>query len=56
MYRGKTVSLVFPAYNEAENISAAIVAFQKVGVVDEIVVVKRCHSSSSKKTRCQGYY
>ena len=39
MYGGRTVSVVFPAYNEAANIGAAVVDFLAVGVVDEIVVV-----------------
>ncbi len=39
MYRGKTVSVVFPAYNEEENIRCAIEDFFIPDVVDEIVVV-----------------
>jgi|SRR5688572_6308291 len=39
MYGGKTVSIVFPAYNEAPNVGAAIADFLATGVVDEIVVV-----------------
>ena len=39
MYAGKTVSVVFPAYNEASNIGAAVADFLAAGVVDEIVVV-----------------
>ena len=39
MYGGKMVSVVFPAYNEAPNIGAAIADFLATGVVDEIVVV-----------------
>ena len=39
MYGGKTVSVVFPAYNEASNIGAAVADFLAAGVVDEIVVV-----------------
>lgn len=36
---GKTVSVVFPAYNEAANIGRAVREFAAVPVVDEILVV-----------------
>ena len=39
MYGSKKVSVVFPAYNEAENIRKAIEDFSIPGVVDEVVVV-----------------
>lgn len=39
MYNGKKVSIVFPAYNEEENIALAIEDFFSTGVVDEIVAV-----------------
>jgi glycosyltransferase involved in cell wall biosynthesis len=39
MHRRKTVSVVFPAYNEAQYIRAAIEDFLIPGVVDEIVVI-----------------
>lgn len=39
MFNGKKISVVFPAYNEEENISSAILDFFSSGVVDEIVVV-----------------
>ena len=39
MYGSKTVSVVFPAYNEGENIRRAVEDFFLRGVVDEIVVV-----------------
>ena len=39
MFNGKKISVVFPAYNEEENISNAILDFFSTGVVDEIVVV-----------------
>ena len=39
MYGAKTVSIVFPAYNEAGNIRRAVEDFFLPGVVDEIIVV-----------------
>ena len=39
MYGARTVSVVFPAYNEGDNIRRAIGDFFLPGVVDEIVVV-----------------
>ena len=39
MYGAKTVSVVFPAYNEVGNIRRAVEDFFLSGVVDEIVVV-----------------
>lgn len=39
MYDGKSVSVVFPAYNEEGNIRRAVEDFLATGVVDEVVVV-----------------
>lgn len=39
MYNSRSISVVFPAYNEEENIDKAIMDFFSTGVVDEIVVV-----------------
>lgn len=39
MWQNKSVSVVFPAYNEEENIGAAIEDFFETGVVDELIVV-----------------
>ena len=39
MYGAKTVSVVFPAYNEAGNIRRAVLEFLVPDVVDEVVVV-----------------
>lgn len=39
MYRGKTVSIVIPTYNEEGSIRAVINGFFDTGVVDEVVVV-----------------
>lgn len=39
MYKGKKVSLVFPAFNEEENIGNAIDEFNALKLIDEIIVV-----------------
>jgi glycosyltransferase involved in cell wall biosynthesis len=39
MYGSKTVSVVFPAYNEEQYIRPAVEDFLSAGVVDEVVVV-----------------
>jgi glycosyltransferase involved in cell wall biosynthesis len=39
MYGAKTVSVVFPAYNEEKYIRAAVDDFFSTGIVDEVVVV-----------------
>jgi glycosyltransferase involved in cell wall biosynthesis len=39
MWQGKTLAVVLPTYNEAGSIADCIRGFEKLGVVDEIVVV-----------------
>jgi glycosyltransferase involved in cell wall biosynthesis len=39
MWKGKRVSVVFPAYNEEKNIRKAVTDFFATGFVDEIIVV-----------------
>lgn len=39
MFNGKTVSVVFPAYNEEEHIAEAVQSFLALEQVDEVVVV-----------------
>lgn len=39
MFKGKKISLVLPAYNEEKNIINAIEDFQKLKIIDEIIVV-----------------
>ena len=39
MWNGRLVSVVFPAYNEAENIASAVEDFAGQSAVDEVVVV-----------------
>ena len=55
MYNNKTVSVVFPAYNEEENIRNAVEEFFATRVVDEIIVVdnnsKDNTASEVKKTK-----
>jgi glycosyltransferase involved in cell wall biosynthesis len=48
MYKGKKVSVVFPAYNEEENIYNAIIAFQSSEFVDEVVVVDNNSTDTTK--------
>ena len=39
MYRGRKVSLVFPAYNEEKNIGVAVKDFLSIRLVDEMIVI-----------------
>jgi glycosyltransferase involved in cell wall biosynthesis len=39
MWNGRTVSVVLPTYNEKDSIAETIRAFDKLGVVDDILVV-----------------
>lgn len=39
MYKNKKISVVFPAYNEEENIANAILDFKKLKIIDEILVI-----------------
>jgi glycosyltransferase involved in cell wall biosynthesis len=39
MYRGKTISVVMPAYNEANGIARVIADFRRLPEVDDIIVV-----------------
>ena len=39
MYQGKTVGIVFPAYNEEKYITAAVKDFLSTGVVDTVYVI-----------------
>ena len=52
MFNGEKVSIVFPAYNEEDNIAEAVQDFQKTGYVDEIIVVdnnSRDHTAERAK-------
>lgn len=39
MWNERTLSVVLPTYNEKESIADAIVAFEKLGIVDDIIVI-----------------
>ena len=39
MWDGKTISVVLPTYNEKDSIADTIRAFDKLGVVDDILVI-----------------
>ncbi|HEX7017659.1 MAG TPA: glycosyltransferase family 2 protein [Patescibacteria group bacterium] len=66
MYHRHSVSLIFPAYNEAENIQTAVTECKRLRLLDEIIVVdnnstdgtaqlaKRAGARVVKETR-QGY-
>jgi len=55
MWQGKKISVIFPAYNEEENIKKAIADFRSTGVVDELVVVdNNCKDRTSKIARREG--
>lgn len=47
MWQAKSVSVVFPAYNEEENIGKAVSDFKKIGAIDEVIVVD---NNSTDKT------
>ena len=49
MYKNKKVSVVMPAYNESENIKAAVSDFQEQSFVDEIIVINNNSSDDTKK-------
>lgn len=49
MYLGKKVSVVFPVYNERENVSAAIEEFLRHPAVDEIIAVDNNSKDGSDK-------
>jgi glycosyltransferase involved in cell wall biosynthesis len=52
MYGAKTVSVVLPAYNEAQYIRPAVEDFFSAGVVDEIVVVdNNSHDGTADEAR-----
>lgn len=49
MFNGKKVSLVLPAFNEAQNIKNAINSFRAQGLFDEIIVIDNNSSDGTGK-------
>ncbi|MBP9716655.1 MAG: glycosyltransferase family 2 protein [Candidatus Levybacteria bacterium] len=49
MYKNKKISVVFPAYNEEENIAAAILDFRKLKIIDEILVIDNNSKDKTNK-------
>jgi len=49
MYKNKKVSVVMPAYNEEENIYAAVKEFSSISEVDEIIVVNNNSTDNTKE-------
>jgi glycosyltransferase involved in cell wall biosynthesis len=39
MWRGKTVAVIFPTYNEKDSIRAAVLEYINTGLLDEVIVV-----------------
>lgn len=49
MYKNKSISVIFPAYNEEENINRAIEEFFNIKVVDEIIAVDNNSTDNTAK-------
>ncbi len=49
MYKNKIISVVFPAYNEEENIANAILDFKKLKIIDEILVIDNNSKDKTSK-------
>ncbi len=49
MWKGKKVSIVFPCYNEEENIRKAINEFFKIKEVDEVIAVDNNSKDNTKR-------
>lgn len=55
MWQGKTLAVVLPTYNEAGSIADCIRGFEKLGVVDQIVVVNNnAHPDTSPEVATTG--
>ena len=39
MYNGKTISVIFPTYNEKDSIRKVVDDFDALGIVDELIVI-----------------
>jgi glycosyltransferase involved in cell wall biosynthesis len=49
MYNHKTISVIFPAYNEKQNITRAVASFKKLGFIDEILVIDNNSTDGTAK-------
>jgi Glycosyltransferases involved in cell wall biogenesis len=55
MWNGKSVSVVFPAYNEEKNIGVAVKDFLGAGIVDEVIVVdNNSDDQTAERARAAG--
>jgi len=50
LWRGKTISVILPTYNEKDSIRECILKFYRTGVVDEIIVV---NNNATIGTSCE---
>lgn len=49
MWKDKTISVIFPAYNEEANIKNAVNEFNALGIVDEIIIVDNNSKDNTAK-------
>jgi glycosyltransferase involved in cell wall biosynthesis len=55
MWNGRTISVVFPAYNEEEYVADAVEDFLATGVVDELIVVdNNSNDATAERARAAG--
>ena len=49
MYNGKTISVIFPTYNEKDSIEKVINDFDALGIVDELIVINNNAAEGSSE-------
>src|SRR6476661_2770042 len=49
MWRGRSVSVVLPTYNEKDSIAGVIRSFEELGVVDEIVETTQGYGAAIRR-------